>query len=225
MKCQKSLRIGCFIGLLILCDILSATTQKVATSELALDRLYQSAVKLSNLRDCRISFEAADVRHLPDLCISNSFDVKGEALDVLTKMAADTGGYNVSLDKSVGCIDVYPTNSCLNWKPLNVEALTNRTVSQIFEEDLLDFRRHGVYFDSGRGNLSWLNTQITVTNCSTLSARSLLNQICAALPFKARWEVVGLPWKGVSVLRFCGCEDHFRIPVRPHPKPIDDSNN
>lgn len=225
MKCQKTLRIGCLIGLLMLCDMLLATTQKVAMSELALDRLYRSAVKLSNLRDCRVSFEAADVRQLPNLDISNSCDVKGEALDALTMMAADTGGYNVSLDKSTGCIDVYPTNSCLNWKPLNVEALTNRTVSQIFEEDLLDFRRHGVYFDSGRGKLSWLNTQITVTNCSTLSARSLLNQICVALPFKARWEVVGLPWKGVSVLRFYGCEDHSRFPARPHPKPIDDSNN
>ena len=107
-----------------------------------------------------------------------------------------------------GCIDAYPTNSCLNWKPLGVEALTNRTVSQIFEEDLLGFRRHGVYFDSGRGNLSWLNTQITVTNCSSLSASSLLAQICAALPFKARWEVVGLPRKGVLVLRFYRCEDN-----------------
>ncbi len=211
MKCQKSLRIGCLIGLLMPCGMLFATTQEVAMSELALDRLYRSAVKLSNLRDCRVSFEVADVRRLPDLCTSNSFDVKGAAFDALTAMAVDTGGYNVSLDKSTGCIDVYPTNSCLNWKPLSVGALTNRTVSQIFDEDMLGFRRHGVYFDSGRGKLSWLDTQITVTNCSSLSARSLLNQICVALPFKSRWEVVGLPWKGVSVLRFYGCEDNSRV--------------
>lgn len=92
-------------------------------------------------------------------------------------------------DASTGMINIFPrVGSRLNWQLPNA-AVTNMTISKIFEDDVFGFKQHGITFFPGRGNLSWLDHKISVTEADSISARRLLNRICAELPFKARWEL------------------------------------
>ncbi len=165
-----------------------ATLRDVASK---LSRVYQTSICLE---------QVAGVRWGEDLnTTSIEFDRKGQPLltfsldnatleDALGKVVSLVPGYSWAIDPATDIVNVYPIeNSRLGWQIDDLE-IKDKTFVAVFDEDILNLRENGITFFPGRGNLSWLNTPVSLA-AKHITARDALNALCKQLPFKARWEV------------------------------------
>ena len=132
---------------------------------------------------------------------------------ILNKITTVDPDYTWERDGTTGIVNIYPKeNAPLGWEIKNI-AFKDKTFREIFiSDDLLGLNVHGIEFFSGRGNLTWLDTLVSL-NANNITARLALNQICKQLNFKARWELFELPsGRGTNALLMF--QGYSRSPVR-----------
>ena len=136
---------------------------------------------------------------------------KGMTLkEVLTTIVESAPDYIWTVDEGGHIINIYPkTNSPLGWIIDNI-TVTNKPVNELLAENSsLGLIKHGIVFDSGMGNISWLETKVTY-NAKHISARDALNKLCGQLrlygmPMNCFWTVSKeMTWKGRYMLRIKG---------------------
>lgn len=126
---------------------------------------------------------------------------------VMNNVKSTATNYDWCYDEKTDVVNIYPVEgSMLDWtiEEIDIEA---RSVADVFVQgDLLKLSEHGITFDSGRGNMRWLQTPITL-KAKGLTARQALNMMCTQLPFKTRWELqrvlYGKKMLGVLSFRWC----------------------
>jgi len=146
-----------------------------------------------------IELDGKDSRRLVTLesCVASS-NVAENIRAALTPL----DHYVVKEDRTTGMINIIPRDeSRLNWNLPYINIL-DQTIKDVFEKDMLQMKKHGIHFFQDSGNLSWLDTRITVTNHCNMTAISALNLLCRAMPWNTRWEAKGVHKKEISILSF-----------------------
>lgn len=129
---------------------------------------------------------------------------KGSPTNTISELTSKLDDYVFADDSATGIYNIYPrVGSHLNWQISNIAA-TNLTIAEVFANDRFGFKRHGVIFSPGRGNLSWLGYKINITEADSIGARLFLNKLCSELPFKARWELRSPHVGSDAILTFYG---------------------
>ena len=124
----------------------------------------------------------------------------------MTNIASVAISYNWNYDDKANVVNLCPKDSMLNWTVSNIDVENVPLEDMLFRDDTLKLKEHGISFFSGRGNLSWLKTPITL-KADHITVKQALNLICNQIPFKARWELRRTQHKDktTGVLSFQGC--------------------
>lgn len=109
--------------------------------------------------------------------------------DSLSRLVAVDKRFIWKWDQKNKTINVLPAaGSVLQWKIESVTVNDDTLKSLLLEKDSLGFRKHGIEVELGKDS-AWLNAKLALT-LKDVSAEAALNEICAQLPFEARWEVL-----------------------------------
>ena len=111
--------------------------------------------------------------------------------DVLNKIVATDPRYVWRWDAETKLVNVYPrAGAPLDWRIAEL-SFEDKTIDEVlFSGDLLGLKKHDIMFTHFGGNVSWLETPVSL-NAEDITARQAMNLLCRQLGFKARWEL----WK------------------------------
>jgi hypothetical protein len=155
---------------------------------------------LANNTGVRINVEEARRSPLPDDPPETIVDIlqrreNGITVDLadatvqqfLDELLIEDDRYEYSVDAEAKTINIYPKeDSPLGWMTGQLNIIDKPVREILIDHDLLGLRERNIHFWP-RGNLSWLETRVTMQSDS-ITARQALNLLCAQLEFKARWE-------------------------------------
>lgn len=146
--------------------------------------LWQVGHKISRLYNIRVCTEASTDGPLL------TFDLQSATLErVLHEITLSYTNYVWEYDNVTESLDIYPADASRTSWVLESLDLVNVALADLLKSDsTLGLNEHGINFDPGRGNLEWLETHVTVQG-KRLTARQVLNVLCAQLPFRAHWEI------------------------------------
>jgi hypothetical protein len=129
-------------------------------------------------------------RPTPDQCPRYTLKVAGATAEaVLDKVCELDPDYSWQRCAHTGILNVYPTHgTALGWDagPIVVE---DKTILQVLlDEDILHLRTHSIFFDTGGGNPSWLDSRVSL-DMTGAPARLVLNRLCSQLRPRMIWEL------------------------------------
>lgn len=198
------IHIKCFclsFAMLVCCGSMTKVSAEESTRKITLEnpRIWELAAELSRGYEFRVCSEStlSAKSNSVELTIELDGVTQKEALKESIKLYPN---YVCHFDKANKIFNIFPEGSSKLDRKLQTISISNMTIRSIFEnEDIFGLRQDEIYFYSGRGNHSWLDTRLSL-ELHNISLREALNMICVRLPFEARWDVLSMNSMGSTLM-------------------------